>query len=161
MSPASYLTAPPRDAASIVAPRWPRSACRSVRKRFGKPETAHRRRGLEQGDYHAGVATAVWIALAFLLVAVISSLAFVGLRALSLWRAFRSFSRTAETALERVTRAAAAAEASSGSITAKQERLARATEHLQTSLAQLALLRAAAAEANAALARLRGVVPSK
>ncbi len=105
--------------------------------------------------------TAAWIALAFLLVAVVGSLVFLGLRALRLWRLFKAFSRTAETALDRVTRAAEAAEQKSSSLSANQERLAKAMEHLQISLARLAVLRAAAAEVNATLQSLRRIVPSK
>ena len=94
-------------------------------------------------------------------VAVVASLIFVGLRALRLWRAFWAFSRTATTAFDRVTRAAAKAEEHSASLTENQARLMRATERLQISLTQLALLRAAAAEARAAVDRVRGVVPTK
>ena len=106
--------------------------------------------------------TAAWIALGFFLVAVVASLTFVGVRGLTLWRAFRSFSRTAETALDsgharRRDRRGALRRRSPRT----RQRLTRATEHLQISLAQLAVLRAAAAEANAAVKRLRSVVPSK
>jgi len=104
---------------------------------------------------------AAWIALGFLLVATIASLTVAGLRGLRLWRTFRSFSDQAETALDAVTRSTAAAEERAAALSANQERLRRATERLQISLAQLAVLRAAAAEANATFQRIRNVVPTK
>ena len=45
--------------------------------------------------------------------------------------------------------------------TANQERLAKANERLQVSLAELAVLRAAADETRAQFNRLRGLVPTK
>ena len=69
--------------------------------------------------------------------------------------------REAETALDTVMRETAEAEERSASLTANQERLTRAIDHLKTSLAQLAVLRAAAAEANATFNRIRSFVPSK
>jgi hypothetical protein len=107
------------------------------------------------------VATALWIALAFLLLALIGAPVVAGLRALKAWRSFRSFSGAIAFALDGVMRSAAAAEEHATSLTAGAERLAKATEHLQSSLAQLALLRSAADEARGTLAGLRGAVPSK
>ncbi len=162
MSPASYLTAPPRDAARIVALRHPRSASTGLLESASESQKPRAKRGEFTGcHYDGGVGTAAWIALGFFSVAVVASLIFVGLRALNLWRAFWSFSRTATTAFDRVTRAAASAEEHSTSLTENQARLMRATERLQISLTQIALLRAAAAEARAAVDRLRGVVPTK
>ncbi len=102
-----------------------------------------------------------WIALIFLVVALIASSAVAVVRGLRLWRALSSFSTQAETALETVMRETAKAEERSASLTANQERLTRATDHLKTSLAHLAVLRAAAAEANNTLDRIRSFVPSK
>jgi hypothetical protein len=107
------------------------------------------------------VATVAWISLAFLLVAVVGSSAYLVLRGLRAWRMLRSFSRTAAQALDRVTGNAAAAEQHALSLTSGMERLTVATEHLQGSLAELAVLRAAADEARAAGASLRGAVPRK
>ena len=56
---------------------------------------------------------------------------------------------------------AAVVDEHSASLATNQERLTKAIEHLQTSLAQLAVLRAAADEARANFDRLRRVVPSK
>ncbi|HEX4526918.1 MAG TPA: hypothetical protein VH108_09295, partial [Gaiellaceae bacterium] len=64
-------------------------------------------------------------------------------------------------ALDDVMQSAAAAEEHSAALATNQERLGQATEHLQASLAQLAVLRAAADEVRAKFDRLRRVVPSK
>ena len=158
MSPASYLTAPSRDAARIVAPAPSESAAQSSGKRFGKPETST---AATTRRYHAGVATAVWIALAFLLVALVATPAVAGLRALKTWRSLRSFAGAIAAALDDVMDKGTAAEEHATALTANAERLAKATEHLQASLAQLALLRSAADEARATVARFRGAVPTK
>jgi hypothetical protein len=107
------------------------------------------------------MATAAWIALGFLLVALITSVLLASRSALRLWRNARTFSGTAQAALDDVMQSAAAAEEASASLATNQERLGKATAHLQASLAQLAVLRAAADEARATLHRLRRVVPSK
>ncbi|HUZ82278.1 MAG TPA: hypothetical protein VMU73_08525 [Gaiellaceae bacterium] len=104
---------------------------------------------------------AAWIALAFLLVALAGSVAFAALRGLRVWRSFRAFSTTTGAALDSVMRTASAAEEHAASLAAGAERLARANEHLQSSLAELGLLRDAAGEARASVARLRGAVPRK
>ena len=107
------------------------------------------------------VAAAAWIALVFLVVAVVASSVVVVVRGLRLWRTFRSFSDKAETALDTVLRLTTTAEERSAALTANQERLMRAIEHLKTSLAQLAVLRAAAAEAKGTFDRFRSLVPTK
>ncbi len=111
--------------------------------------------------YDAGMTVLDWVALGFLLVATVASVTFAGVRGLRLWRVFRSFSGQAEQELDHVLRAAETTEQRSASLTTNQERLTQAREHLQISLAQLAVLRAAAAEANAALDRLRKAVPTE
>jgi hypothetical protein len=126
-----------------------------VRKRFGQRENERSKRG----RYHAAMVVAVWVA--FQLVVLVVSAALAALRGLHLWRRFRLFSRTVRTALEEVVRTAAAVEKHAASLSTGTERLSIVTAHLQGSLAQLALLRSAAAEANAPLARLRGAIPSK
>jgi len=111
--------------------------------------------------YDAGMTLLDWIALAFLLVASVASVTVASIRGLRLWRVFRSFSGQAEQEIDHVMRSAETTEQRTASLTENQERLTRAREHLQISLAQLAVLRAAAAEANAALDRLRNAVPTK
>ena len=107
------------------------------------------------------MATALWIALAFLLVALVATPAMLGLRALKAWRSFRSFTGAIASALDSVMRSAATAEEHATALAANAERLTRATEHLQASLAELALLRSAADEARGTFARFRGAVPTK
>lgn len=108
-----------------------------------------------------GMATEDWIALAFLLLALIASLTYAVVRGLRLWRAFGSLSDQAGTALDTVTQLTAEAEQRTAALTANQERLTGAIEHLKTSLAQLAVLRAAAAETKETFQRIRNLVPSK
>ena len=103
----------------------------------------------------------IWIALAFLLVALVASSTVVFLRGRRLWRHISAFSGEAETALDQVMSAAAITEERSAAFTANQERLTKAKERLQVSLAELAVLRAAADEARAPLNRLRALLPTK
>jgi hypothetical protein len=111
--------------------------------------------------YDGGVATVAWIGLAVALVAAACSTVLVGVRGVQAWRTFRSFARSTTRALDEVTRSAAAAEAHATALTEGVERLTAATEHLGSSLAELAAIRAAADEARAAVAGLRGSVPRK
>jgi hypothetical protein len=103
----------------------------------------------------------LWIAVAFCVVAVVGSLAYAAVHAWRLWRAFRDTSRRAGDAVARVATAAAAAEQQARGATADVEKLTGAAERLQVSLAELAVLRSAAAEPQALLAALRGAVPRK
>src|SRR3954470_11674524 len=116
MSPASYLTAPPRDAASIL------------------PSTEM-----------------LFVALAFVLVAVLGSAAVATVRGIRLWRALRDTSERAGDALERLSAAGAAREPGGTGLQANSERLAAATARLQEALAAFAVLRAAAGEPRALL----------
>ena len=102
-----------------------------------------------------------WIALAFLLVALVASVTVAFLRGRRLWRHISSFSGEAETALDKVMSAAAITEERSAAFTANQERLTKANARLQISLAELAILRAAADEARAKFDRLREILPTK
>jgi hypothetical protein len=60
-----------------------------------------------------------------------------------------------------VTASAAMVEQHAVSLTAGTERLTNAVAHLQASLEELALIRAAAAEPRKLLASIRGLVPRK
>src|SRR4051812_12445788 len=126
MSPASYLTAPPRDAASIL------------------PST-----------------DMIFVALAFLLVAVLGSAAVATVRGIRLWRALHGASDRAGDAFERLSAAGAATETRAMGLQANSERLAAATARLQEALAAFAVIRAAAGEPRALLASVRGSVPRK
>jgi hypothetical protein len=103
----------------------------------------------------------VWLSLLFLLVAVLSSLTLAALRGWRAWRSFRSFNRRAQNAVADVLRTAESAEAHATALTTGADRLNRASERLQVSLAELSALREAAGETTALLAAVRGVVPRK
>ena len=78
MSPASYLTAPPRDAAYIVAP--PNSTGKAVSVR----------------------AMVFWISLAVLLVALVAGIAYCVLRGLQLYRNAKRASGTITAEMDRI-----------------------------------------------------------
>src|SRR5579872_1549670 len=124
MSPASYLTAPPRVAARIVAPSAPNPAL-----------------------YDGSVSVALWVSLAFLVVAVLGSAALAATRGWRLWRAFRATSKGVTDAVSAVTAAAGSAEQHAVALAGGSERLTAAIDHLRASLAELAVIRSAAAEA--------------
>ena len=104
---------------------------------------------------------ATWIAGLVALVALLGTGALLGVRALTAWRTFRSFSSTARAMLDAVMHSADAAETHAVAAAAGAERLSATTARLQESLAGLALLRSAAGEFSTTLARFRGVVPRK
>jgi hypothetical protein len=107
------------------------------------------------------VLTAVWIALAAGGVCVVGALALVVARALRAWRTFRALTRNISRRLGELEAHAAETEQKAVAATAKTTQLLEAVAHLQQSLATLAVLRAAAAEARAGAGRIRGVVPRK
>jgi uncharacterized membrane protein YcjF (UPF0283 family) len=102
-----------------------------------------------------------WLALAFCLVAVVGSIAYAATRAWRLWKTFRATGKAANQAVSHVMRSAATAEQRAASLSAGTERLSAAITHLQSSLEELAVIRAAAAEPRELLASIRGLVPRK
>jgi hypothetical protein len=102
-----------------------------------------------------------WLALAFFLVAVVGSIGFAAARAWRFWKTVRATTKAATDAIGRVTSSAATAEEHATSLTAGTERLSAAITHLQASLEELALIRAAAAEPRDLLSSIRGLVPRK
>jgi cell shape-determining protein MreC len=146
MSPASYLTAPPRVAASIIAPA--RSKSRLARRAAGR-------------RYDAAIALLIWISALVLVLAIVGSAVVLVLHARRAWRTFRSFADTTAEALTAVERAAAAAEARAASLTQDTARLQAAITRLEESLAHLAVLRGAAGDLRATVTGLRGAVPRK
>ena len=102
-----------------------------------------------------------WICALFLVVALVGSATWLVLRGLKAWRAFRSFTDATGSVIDGVLATAAAAEAHAVSLGAGGERLTRATERLQSSLADATALRSALGEAQQLLRRLRGAVPHK
>ena|SRR5579885_939166 len=138
MSPASYLTAPPRVAAAIVAPSGP-----------AFPSTMR------------VVTLAIWLSLAFLLAASLGSLGWAAARAWRAWKAFRGTSGRLTDALGAVAASAESAERHAVALADGNERLSAAVARLQSALAELAVLRRAAGETQSLLAAVRGVVPTK
>jgi uncharacterized membrane protein len=138
MSPASYLTAPPRDAASIVAP-YARKTVVTMR----------------------GMALLTWISLLFLVLAVVGSIAVAATRALRAWRTFRRFSKTTSAGIAGVLETAAEAERHAVAFTEGTEKLSAALAHLERSRAELSVIQAAAMKARSSLFAFRGAVPRK
>ena len=122
MSPASYLTAPPR-----VAGR----NCTTVTMRE--------------------MSLLIWICLRFLVVAVVGSVTVAVVRGLHAWRAVRGLTRAVSSAIDDVLRRGEAAEAHAVALTEKSTRLTASIAHLQESLAELAILRSAFANARSSL----------
>jgi hypothetical protein len=102
-----------------------------------------------------------WIPFAFLVVALVGSIAWAAARGWRLWRVFRGVSGRLLEAIGRVADAGVKAEERATSLSANGERLTAAIEHLQASLERLAVIRAAVAESKAAFGSLRGNVPRK
>ncbi len=111
--------------------------------------------------YDRAISLLTAISLLIFVLAVAGSLAFLVVRALGTWRAFRSFGRAATAALEDVSRAGAATEARAAAMTDRTERLTQAVEQLQHSLERLAILRAATGSFRRGVRGVRGAVPRK
>ena len=92
-----------------------------------------------------------WLCLLFFLVATVGSVAVAAVRGLRAWRTFRRVSRATTAALDDVLRKAEAAEAKAAGLGATSERLESAVTHLQESLTELAVLRAAYGNARSTL----------
>jgi len=92
-----------------------------------------------------------WVSLVFLVAALAVSITIAVVRALRAWRSYRSFSGAVGPLVEHVQRNAAEAERHANSLTDKTEQLNAAIARLQSSLAELAILRAAAEDARATL----------
>ena len=107
------------------------------------------------------VGLAIWLSLAFLLVASLGSLGWAAARGWRTWRSFRGTSGRVADALATVGASAEAAEQHAVALAGGNERLSAAIGRFQAALAELAVLRAAAGEAQSLLAAVRGVVPTK
>jgi hypothetical protein len=102
-----------------------------------------------------------WFPAGFLVLALAGSLTVLFVRGRTAWRAFSSFSSAAELALDEINASAASAEQHAAAFAAASERLEHARARLSQSLAELAVLRAAADEVRARIKRTRGLVPHK
>ena len=129
MSPASYLTAPPRVAASIVAPQAPEDTVVTM----------------------ARMSLLAWVSLLFFAVALVGSAAYATVHGLRTWRAARALSGAVGPGLDRISRGAEHAEAHATRLSDGSVQLSLAAERLQRSLAQLDILRDAATRARATL----------
>ena len=107
------------------------------------------------------VTLAIWLSFAFCVLASIASAVWAGSRGWQLWRGFSGSSGRMGVAIAEVSTAAEAVERRVDNVSAGTEKLTVATERLQRSLAELAVLRKAAAEPTALLAKVRGLVPRK
>ncbi len=103
----------------------------------------------------------LWLCGAFLAVALIGSITVAATRGWRLWKTFGAVSKSAGDAVAAVTATAATAEERVLSLGANTERLTRAIEHLQESLAELAVIRAAAKDVQDAVNSVRAFAPSK
>ena len=88
-----------------------------------------------------------WICLLFLVVSLVGSIAFAAVRGLRMWRTFRRLTRSTSAALDEVMLKGEAVETKAAALSGKSERLSSSVAHLQGSLAELAVLRAAYANA--------------
>ena len=147
MSPASYLTAPPRVAFLSIA-------LENVLK-------GRLRWALEPRVASIAGVIAFWAGLAFLVVVFIAGVAFVVVRALETRRTLKSLRSALAAELQRISR-------SGERTTGELETATRAFERLQASLVRfrsaytrIRLVRSALAEAEAVLARARAFIPSK
>jgi hypothetical protein len=107
------------------------------------------------------MALLTWVSLLFLVVAIAGSIAFAVSRGLRTWRTFRRFSTTASSAIAGVLETAAEAERHVVAFTEGTEKLSAALARLEGSRAELAVIQAAADEAQSSLFALRGAVPRK
>ena len=135
MSPASYLTAPPRDAANIVAPLVSTGKAVSVR------------------------VMVFWIALAVLLVGVVVGIAYCVVRGLQLYRDAKRASGRITAEMERISDVTLSIERHSAKAAAAADRLHGATGRLALSRARLDVQLAAIREAQAQLRRTFWFIP--
>ena len=133
MSPASYLTAPPRVAANSIA------ACR----------------------YDRGVSAVLWSAVAFCVFVVSATLVGLALLAWRGWRQFKALRAGVLAALDELMESVAAVERRLGGVESRSVELQTAIAQLSRSLAQARVLVGAAREVGDLVGRVRGVVPSK
>jgi hypothetical protein len=133
MSPASYLTAPPRVAASSIAP----------------------------SRYDRGVSTVLWSAVAFCLFVVLTTLVGLALLAWNGWRQFKALRTGMLAALDELIESVSAVERRLGGVESRSVELQTAIAQLSRTLAQARVLAGAAREVGDLVGRVRGVVPSK
>jgi len=102
-----------------------------------------------------------WLAFGVLVVSVGAGLVIVGLRAFDAWRAFRSLRRTVGRGVGDLSRRLAGVETRLAHLGENAAKLDDARTRLERSLSTAAVLAGAAGEAQAALGRIRALVPRK
>ena len=147
MSPASYLTAPPRVALLIIAPEMP----------FPEPP------GRVLAPLVASIdgVIAFWAALAVLVVAFVAGVVFVVVRALETRRALKSLRSALGAELQRIARSSERTTGELETATQAFERLQASLVRFRTAYARVRLIKSVIAEAEAVLTRARAFVPSK
>ena len=135
MSPASYLTAPPRDAANMIALLVSTGKAVSVRDMV------------------------FWIALAVLIVAVVAGIAYCVVRGLQLYRDAKRTGARITGEMERISAVTLSIERHSAKAAAAADRLHSATDKLALSRARLDVQLAAVREAQAQLRRTFWFIP--
>jgi hypothetical protein len=103
----------------------------------------------------------VLIALIVFVVAAVGGLLVAGLQGFGAWRAFRSFKRSTDVLTAETTARLAGVELRTAAAAERAAELDRARGRLQGSLANAAVLSAAAGEVVSAYRRVRGFMPSK
>jgi hypothetical protein len=103
----------------------------------------------------------VWLALAFALLVLLGAPVVAALRAWRTLKTFKQVARHASEVVEEVARRAARTEERALAATEGAERLSTAVTHLQGSLAELQVIKAAADETRAGLGRITGLRPRK
>ncbi len=103
----------------------------------------------------------VLVAIAVFVVAIVAGLAVVGLRALALWRAARTFQKRLTAEIDAATARAAEIEQRLAAPASGAGELETASRRLQQSLGDLLILARAFSGAWAVVGRARAVLPSK
>jgi hypothetical protein len=108
-----------------------------------------------------GIELAVWIALAAAVVAVSGAASVLAVRVLHSWRDVRRTGRVLAAGLAEIATRASATAAGVARVAEQPAHAARAIEQLESSLGELAVLRAELRRVRANLASLRGAVPTR
>ena len=153
MSPASYLTAPPRDAAAEYSDLREKQAA----SRF--PPTPAGESLL--GPVRSRRMALVWITLTLFLLALIGSAAFATRLGLRLFRDFKKLNREIGLGLDRIDRSTDQIERHLSLAAENGTRLEASLVRLGASRARLNVQRAAIADARAALGRVTRLAPRK
>jgi hypothetical protein len=131
MSPASYLTAPPRVAVASIA----RNLVASI--------------------------AAMLVLIAILVAVTLAGIGFIAVRGLQLWRTFKAFGRALDDTTSALTRSLERLGTASAGASAAPERLDPSLARLRVSLARLAVLRSAIQDVQDSVGRLTAVYPRK